>query len=194
MKQALRRRLLNRRNSLASETIEQLSLQISGRLFELQEFQSATTVSTYLNMGSEVSTSQIVSRCISSGKRVIVPVTNRARKRLIFSEIKDIGKELELGTFGIREPRPEFLRPVPLEEAQIVLVPAIAWDYRGYRIGYGGGYYDRTINSLHTPLVMIGLGYEFQIIERIPNNRYDRRVNKLVTERRVVNTRAMNGR
>lgn len=116
-------------------------------------------------------------------------MTNQASRRLTFSEIRGLDKELEIGAFGIREPKPEFLHPVRLEEAQVVLVPGIAWDYRGYRIGYGGGYYDRTINSLHTSVFMIGLAYEFQIVKQIPTGRYDRRVDKLVTEKRVINTR-----
>ncbi len=194
VKQALRGKMLARRNSISQATIEQLSEKISQRLFELQEFQNATTISTYLNTRSEVSTDPIVSWCISHGKRVIIPVTNRPSRRLIFSEVRDPGRELELGTFGIREPKPESLRPVPLEEAEVALVPGVAWDHRGYRIGYGGGYYDRTINSLRSHLLSIGLAYEFQIVNRVPTNRYDQPVDKLVTERRVINTRSLDWR
>jgi 5-formyltetrahydrofolate cyclo-ligase len=75
-----------------------------------------------------------------------------------------------------------------LEEAQVVLVPGTAWDQRGYRIGYGGGFYDRTINSLHGYLLKVGLSYEFQIVNRIPTTAYDRSVDKIVTENRTITT------
>jgi 5-formyltetrahydrofolate cyclo-ligase len=162
---------------------------MSQRLFTLREVESANTVSTYVNTGSEVRTGEIVAWCLAQGKRVIIPVTDRANKRLIFSEVRVPEKELEAGTFGILEPKPEFLRPVPLKEAQVVLVPGIAWNLQGYRIGYGGGYYDRAINSIRSPLLTIGLAYEFQIISRISTTQYDRPVNKIATELRVINSR-----
>jgi len=182
--------MLARRDSISPAMIAQLSARISERLFEVQEFENAETISTYLNTRSEVSTKQIVAWCIERGKRVIVPVTNRANRRLIFSELRAPDRELEPGTFRILEPKPEFLRPVPLEEAQVALVPGVAWDYRGYRIGYGGGYYDRTINSLRSHVLKIGLAYAFQIVNHIPTGRYDRRVDMLVTELRVITTRS----
>lgn len=74
-----------------------------------------------------------------AGKRVIVPITDRANKRLAFSELKDLEQELEKGNYGIQEPKPIFRRPVPLEEADVTLVPGVAWDIQGYRIGYGAG-------------------------------------------------------
>ncbi len=171
--------------SLLSQ-LDYLSSRISQRLFDLQEFEEARTISIYLHIGSEVRTGEILERCIAQAKRVIIPVTNQMNRRLIFSELKSPEKELEVGNFGNLEPKAEFLRPVPLEEAEIALIPGIAWDPRGYRIGYGGGYYDRSINSLHNHLSTIGLGYEFQIVREIPTTRYDRPVDKIVTERRII--------
>ena len=180
--------MLARRNSFQRALLDYLSSKISQSLFRLRELESAKTVSTYMSTGSEVRTGAILAWCLDQGKRVIIPVTDRANRRLIFSEITAPDRELEPGTFGILEPKPEFLRPVPLEEAQVVLVPGIAWNLQGYRIGYGGGYYDRTINSIRSHVLTIGLAYEFQIINEIPTTRYDRAVHKIVTERRVINT------
>jgi 5-formyltetrahydrofolate cyclo-ligase len=169
--------------------LDSLSSKISQRLFQLQEFGDARTVSMYLHAGSEVRTSAILNWCLARGKRIIVPITDKANRRLVFSELRAPEKELELGTFGIFEPKPESLRPVRLEEAQVVLVPGVAWDLHGYRIGYGGGYYDRSINSLRSHLLTIGLAYEFQIVREIPTTRYDSPVHKMVTERRTITTR-----
>ncbi len=174
------------RNDKPATQLDYLSSRISQRLFNLQEFEDARTISIYLHIGSEVRTREILAWCIAQAKRVIIPVTNRMSRRLIFSELTAPEKELEIGNFGILEPKTEFLRPVPLEEAEVALVPGIAWDLRGYRLGYGGGYYDRSINSLHNHVLTVGLGYDFQIVREVPTTRYDRPVDKIVTERRVI--------
>jgi 5-formyltetrahydrofolate cyclo-ligase len=168
--------------------LDLLSSKISRRLFELPEVEEAKTISTYVHTESEVRTMGIIEWCIAREKRVFVPVTDKTNRKLIFSELKTPDNELERGTFGILEPKPEFLRPVSLEEAQVVLVPGIAWDQRGYRIGYGGGFYDRTINWLHCHFLKIGLSYEFQIVNRIPTTAFDRSVEKIVTENRTITT------
>jgi 5-formyltetrahydrofolate cyclo-ligase len=181
--------MLALRNSVSVTELDYLSSQITRRLLPLRELDNAKTVCMYLHIGSEVRTNDILNWCVARGKQVIIPVTNKANRRLTFSELRDPGNELERGTFGILEPRPEFLRPVPLEQAQVVLVPGVAWDLRGYRVGYGGGYYDRSMNSLHSDVFTIGLAYELQIVKQIPTTRYDRSVHRIVTERRVIITR-----
>jgi len=184
----MRHKMLALRNSKPTEELDKLSAQINIRLRELPEIDGANIVSTYLHIGSEVRTAFILDWLLSNGKRVIVPVTDKVNRRLIFCEIKFPQQELAKGTFGILEPQPEFRRPLPLEQADVILVPGVAWDLRGYRIGYGAGYYDRSINSMRKFLPKIGLSYQFQIVDRVPNGRFDSRVNKLVTERRIVNT------
>jgi 5-formyltetrahydrofolate cyclo-ligase len=180
--------MLTLRNSKSPEELDALSDQITANLLELQEIKNARVVSTYLHIGSEVRTFVLVNWLLSGGKKVIVPVTDKANKRLVFSEIKFPERDLVKGTFGILEPRPEMRRSIPLEQAEVILVPGVAWDLRGYRVGYGAGYYDRSINSLQKFLPKVGLSFEFQIVDRIPNSRYDRHVDKLVTERRIINT------
>jgi len=180
--------MLALRNSKPTEELDRLSAQINSRLCELPEINDANVVSTYMHIGSEVRTATILDWLLSKGKRVIVPATDTVNRRLIFCEIKSPEKELVKQTYGILEPKPEFRKPLPLEQADVILVPGVAWDLRGYRIGYGAGYYDRSINSIRKFLPKIGLCYEFQIVKRIPNGRFDRKVNKLVTERRTVNT------
>lgn len=180
--------MLALRNSMLAAELDSLSTKIAQRLCGLPEVEEAKTISIYVHTGSEVRTMNILKWCLARGKRVIVPVTDRSNRRLIFSEVKNPEKELGPGTFGILEPKSEFLRPIPLEEAQVVLVPGVAWDRRGYRIGYGGGFYDRAINSLRRDPIKIGLSYEFQIVHRIPTTSYDRPVEKVATENRMLIT------
>lgn len=183
----LRAQMLALRNSKSPSELEQLSSEITGRLVELSSVKEARTISTYLEIGSEVRTRGFVEWALGSGKRVIVPVVDRASKRLVFSELK-AASELERGSYGIPEPKREFRRPVALERSDVVLVPGVAWDQRGFRIGYGAGFYDRSMNSLRTHVMAIGLAYEFQFVSDIPRSRYDRRVDRIVTEKRVIDT------
>lgn len=178
--------MLTLRDGHRPEELDKLSSEIVAKLIQLPEVRAAQTVSTYLNIGSEVRTSGIVDWLLANQKEVIIPITDKANKRLIFSELRDRKTDLQRGTFGILEPKPERRIVVPLEQADLTLVPGVAWDLRGYRIGYGGGYYDRSIGAAQNQVQTIGLSYEFQIIERVPNNPLDKRVNKLATEDRVV--------
>lgn len=180
--------MLTLRNSRPAEELDALSARITSRLLELQEIRNAGVISIYLHIGSEVRTLNMLYWLLSHGKTIIVPITDKVNRRLIFSQIEFPEDELTKGTFGILEPKPEYRKPFPLEEADVILVPGVAWDLRGYRLGYGAGYYDRSINSLHRSMPKIGLSYELQIVEHIPNDRFDRRVDRLVTERRIVNT------
>ncbi len=187
-KRKLREQMLALRNSKPVSELDYLSSEICARLLRLQEVVESRTISTYMNTGSEVRTRELVEWALSSSKMVIVPITDKLNKRLIFSELMDPEVELEKGNYGTLEPKMEFRRSVPLEKADVVLVPGVAWDRLGYRIGYGAGYYDRSINSSKKRLTTIGLAYEFQVVPRIPTTRYDRHVDKLVTEERIIET------
>ncbi len=180
--------MLALRNSTSLSELDAKSSEINARLLELPEVRNSRTISTYLHTGSEVRTKEIVEWAISNGKRLIVPISDRANRLLIFSQIKSPEQELERGSYGIPEPKRGFRRPVPLEEADVVLIPGVAWDKSGYRIGYGAGYYDRSINALRTRVMKIGLAYEFQLVPKVPSSRYDRRVDKIATERRIIDT------
>jgi len=181
--------MLALRDGKPSIELDLLSSRIAERVRNLPEMIRARTVSTYVSRGSEVRTMEIIRFCLTEGKVVIVPVTDKANRKLVFSELRNPEEQLEPRSFGIPEPRPESVKPVPLEEAQVILVPGVAWDLHGNRVGYGGGFYDRAINSLHADPIRIGLSYEFQIVNRIPTTSYDTRVEQIVTERRVIDTR-----
>jgi len=182
--------MLALRNSKPPSELDQLSSEITAKLVELPTVREARTISTYLDVGSEVRTRGVVEWALRNGKRIIVPVVERASKRLIFSEFK-APEELEKGAHGIPEPKREFRRPVALEQADVILVPGVAWDRRGFRIGYGAGYYDRSINALRTHVATVGLAYEFQFVSNVPRSRYDRRVDRIVTESKIIETKQL---
>jgi 5-formyltetrahydrofolate cyclo-ligase len=108
-------------------------------------------------------------------------------KRLLLSEIRDFPGELSQGSFGILEPKAEFIRPVSPEELEIVVVPGVAFDYEGTRIGYGGGFYDRFLKEVKDATI-IGLAYECQILPKLPRKDHDVRVDKIITPKCIIET------
>lgn len=189
MKSQLRKELLLRRDSLKEEERERKSQMIKERLFLLPEFQAATFILFYVAFKSEVKTEGIIKEAIHSGKRVALPVVDRKGKRLLISELKDFDLELSAGYLGIPEHKERFFRPTALNALDIAIIPGIGFDGRGFRLGYGGGFYDRLLSEAVSKISSIGLAYEIQIVPEIPGGPHDIRVDKIITEDRVIITR-----
>ncbi|HET6464357.1 MAG TPA: 5-formyltetrahydrofolate cyclo-ligase, partial [Nitrospiria bacterium] len=131
----------------------------------------------------------MIAHALSLGKRVTVPKMEPASKRLLLSELKDPTRELSPGPIGIPEPKPEAIRPVEVDRMDLFIVPGIAFDQRGNRLGQGAGYYDRLLTPVAERIPIIGLAFEIQVVERVPTGDHDIRVNWIVTEKRVIEIR-----
>ncbi|MDG6908480.1 MAG: 5-formyltetrahydrofolate cyclo-ligase [Nitrososphaerota archaeon] len=180
----LRRSAREARRALAFQTVLALSEEIERKLESLNEFKQSKVIATYVSMIDEVQTERIIGTTLNSHKRVLVPIVDSRNKKLIFSEIYDIS-ELAVGHFHIREPRPEFVRPVDLSEAEVIVVPIVAWDERGFRIGNGGGYFDKALAPLKGNLT-VGLAFEAQKVNRVPEENFDIPLKMIITERRIL--------
>lgn len=183
-KSRLRSDALRRRRAVGTEAMARASRAVGENLRSLKEYQGAKLIASYCAKEEEVQTRPIIERAIADGKRVAVAVTDPASKTLRFSEIRSYD-ELAPGHFGIPEPLPGHERPVALSEADLVLVPMVAWDERGHRIGYGVGYFDRALAGT-TRATKVGLAIESQKVERVPEEAHDVPLDAIVTEKRVV--------
>jgi 5-formyltetrahydrofolate cyclo-ligase len=184
-KQELRALALTKRRSIDPEELAELSSRVGANLRSLREYKAASLMISYCAKEDEVQTRPIIESALAEGKRVAVIVTDVPTKRLHFSEIESFEDDLAPGTFGILEPKPGKLRPVPFAEADIVLVPLVAWDEKGHRLGYGAGYFDRALAGAKR-ITKVGLALESQRLARIPESRHDVPLDVIVTERRVV--------
>ena len=185
-KKQIRREMRRLRDSLNAENIHSKSSAIECKLWQLINEREAESIMFYIDFGSEVRTQNCIAKAIDDGKIVIVPVCSAdERRELLPSRLLDLQREVEKSTFGILEPKSEFRRPFPPEKIDLVVVPGLAFDEKGYRIGYGGGYYDRFLTRC--PQVLhVGLAYEMQMIEcALPSER-DVPVHKIITEDRVI--------
>jgi len=182
-KEDVRKEKLSERLSMPSDTVAERSRAIKERLDRMPEFSNAKTVFIYVSAKNEVSTSELIGELLRSGKRVLVPVCDIARKQLIASELRDVS-ELRAGKLGIPEPAEEFVRPADAGSIDISVIPGTAFDEAGNRLGYGHGYYDKFLCQTKAPVV--ALAYEFQIVGSMKPDIYDVRANKIVTEKRVI--------
>lgn len=182
MKKKIQGEIKEKRKEHPKGEVETKSRKIMERLFEMSEFAAAETVLFYASKPDEVQTFEMMRKAMSLGKRVVLPITIREEKRLILSELKSVD-DLVQGEFGVMEP-PEQIE-VLLNEIEVVIVPGIAFDEEGDRIGHGMGYYDKLLKHL-PDATFIGLAFEFQIVEDIPEEDHDVNVHRIITEERVV--------
>jgi len=177
---------LKARRGLTAEELTELSNEVMKNVISSPEYKNCRVIATYVSKSDEVKTEGIIRYSIEVGKRVLVPVSLPENTKLIFSELRDYEKELSPGHFGVLEPPGQYLRPVPLADADLVLVPMVAWDARGYRLGYGKGYYDTALAGVEIHMMTMGLGLESQRVRRIPQDEHDVPLRAIATERRII--------
>jgi len=176
-KHTLRRRALERRSALAPEERERLSRLIREKLERLEEYGKAKTVAFFYPVKGEPDLLPLLKKALKE-KRVLLPKVEGEEIKLY-----RVGRleELKRGAFGI--PEPEGGEEVPPEEVELFLVPGLLFDGEGYRLGFGRGYYDRLLGR--SGGLKVGVAYEFQVVDRLPRERWDAPVDLLVTERRI---------
>jgi len=187
-KKQQREKLLNKRARLSKKEVDEKSRLIKEKLFKLKDFSSAKKVMFYLDFRNEVATEKMIISALKMNKKIVVPISDRENKSLFLSELKDYQQELSPGTYGILEPKEEYYREVNKKELDLIILPGVAFDKSGNRIGYGAGYYDRFLSQISQTTAKVALAYEFQLVDKIKVNQYDIPVDKIVTEKRVINS------
>lgn len=182
-KTEVRQSALKARRSVPRPNLDSLSNAVKDRVLKLEAFTKARVVACYVSMDDEVETRPIIQSAISGGKRVIVPRVDPSTTELQFMEIRSLS-ELSPGHFHIMEPSAKS-NELPLSAADVVLVPVVAWDEEGHRIGYGKGYYDRALKGKEGAIA-IGLAFEFQKFDDVPQTPTDSALDMVVTEKRTI--------
>lgn len=183
MKKWLREEALQQRNGLSLTERREKSEKITAHILESCPYQKAQRVFVFVSMGSEVETREILRRAWQDGKTVAVPKTAKGRQ-MFFLPITDFA-DLQEGIFGVMEPMGDERAEILPQTGDLFLVPGLLFDKRGYRIGYGGGYYDRYFEK-HQGLDFrkIGIAFAFQLWEApLPAEEFDVPIDELVTEK-----------
>ena len=182
-KATVRKDILEKRKSQDPQIRIAQSRSIVRALLSRKEFQTAEKILIYLSKDEEVGTDSLMGRALELGKRVCVPVVDRENDELRVSELPASGIDFRLGAFGVREPTEEDLNFVPSGQIDLVVVPGVAFDRRGGRIGYGKGYYDRLLSRLDSRVPRIALAFDFQILDAVPQAESDIQVDIIITEK-----------
>ena len=179
-KHALRTGTLARRRELSPQQVSCQSNALQLRFLALPEFQRAQVLALYAPIHHEVETSAVATAALAAGKTLLYPAV--AGSDLQFRRVHGLD-ELVPGRYGIPEPVGEDWDP---QAADLIIVPGVAFDQSGRRIGYGKGYYDKSLHRLEGDGRLVGFCYDFQLFEEIVGEPHDVTMDLIVTESRVV--------
>ncbi len=178
--------MLARRSSLSPDAVIEKSNLIRKALFNLPQFKSSQLIMFYVARDEEVRTEEMIKESLRMEKRVAVPITKVKERNLVPSLLTDYDLELSPGTYQILEPKEEYVRPISPQEIDLIIVPAVAFDRRGSRLGFGGGFYDNFLKQVPPKTVRIGLAFQLQMVEELPSQEKDERVDIIITEEEVL--------
>ena len=182
MKKDFRKKVIEYRNNKDTNFISTNSQKITEKLLSMNCVKDASTIMLYLDFNNEVKTDQLITKLISLRKTVAAPVTLKDERKLIPFKIANLKDGLNVGAYGIREPKKDPYNELNVEDIDILIVPAVAYDKDCYRLGYGGGFYDRFIELLREDAITIGIAFDLQIFDSIPKENHDAQLNYVITE------------
>ena len=185
-KSEVRRKTLARRDALSDKVRSEKSKAVMERLLKFANFLEARIVLFYMNSGSEVITEATIRKALEHEKIVALPLIDQKERQIVPLKIDDLDRDIRSGYRGIREPIPQRCKVIPVKHVNLAIVPGIAFDERGGRIGYGTGFYDQFIPRLDVTTRKVALAFECQIVPQIPMEPHDRYVDIIVTEKRII--------
>ena len=153
-------------------------------LADTPEFREANVVMLFLTIPGEIETAELVLAAWRHAKTVLVPKVGFEQRHMIAIEIRSLETGLEPSSYGIREPING--EPCPLEDIDLIVVPALAFDRSGNRLGRGGGFYDRFLAHSQVTATTCGLGFAEQFLDELPTESHDQPLDMLATDREVL--------
>ncbi|MBQ6369711.1 MAG: 5-formyltetrahydrofolate cyclo-ligase, partial [Parasporobacterium sp.] len=178
-KEQIRKMISEKKQNMTEEEVRRLSEELTRIFCSLEEFQRADCLFAYCSFNQEVRTGAIIRTALETGKRVAVPkvLGDRLEFRYIRSE-----QDLEISSLGIPEPKDGLETADGREEEILMLMPGLAFDRTGARVGYGKGLYDRYLaEHAGEKIIMIALCYDFQLLEHIETEPFDKKADRVLT-------------
>jgi 5-formyltetrahydrofolate cyclo-ligase len=185
-KQEIRNEVLSIVGGLEDGQRRKIQQAIEARLFEFANFLEARIALLYVNSDYQVRTMDIIKRSYDYNKLVVLPVFDPQKFEMALFKVDNPDKDLVRGPRGILEPDPGRCKSVPIDCIDIAIVPGMAMDEKGGRLGSGEGYYDRLIPQLPITTRKVGLLHECQIVPVIPMESHDKHVDIIITEKRII--------
>jgi len=185
-KAEIRKEVDKRLQALTEAQRAEKNRRITESLFDFANFREAKVSLLYIDHGNEVKTGQILKRCFQINKIVVLPAFDEETHRTQLFKIDNLDSSLRPGPRGVSEPHPAKCKLVPIENIDIAIVPGIAFDEKGGRIGSGKGYYDRLIPDLAITTRKVALAMEEQVLAQVPMESHDKHVDIIITDERII--------
>ncbi|WP_102691355.1 5-formyltetrahydrofolate cyclo-ligase [Rummeliibacillus pycnus] len=182
-KKELRTIIMNDLKKITPSFYQEKSKLIHNKLLQEQAVQNANVIGITLSAFPEVETWTLIEELWTTGKKVVVPKCEPKTRSMSFYEITSF-KQLENVYMHLSEPIPYLTTKVTKEQIDCLIVPGLAYDRRGFRLGFGGGYYDRFLSNFKKPT--ISLAFHMQVVEKIPTDDYDVAIEKIITENEII--------
>ena len=145
---------------------------IARKLSALDIYRQAQTILFFASFAEEVNTFPMMERALAEGKHVALPTINKSNRTFKAHQLTSL-EDLEEGPYGIQQIKSSAARDLGPEDLDLVVVPALAVDRRGNRLGRGGGYYDRFLENLPKDIPTVGLVFDFQLLDTLPTDAHD---------------------
>lgn len=178
-KNEIRKYIKEKRKNLNKNDKEILDSKIFNKLINSEEYCTCNNIFLYVSFNGEVDTYRIINHALKNNKSVYVPKVVSKEYGMKAVRIKGFN-ELKKGAYGILEPK-DFCDAVFEKDIDLILIPGVAFDLKGARVGYGGGFYDRFLCKVSPKAKKIALAYDFQILDKVPKEEHDVIIDKIIT-------------
>ena len=192
-KAALRAGVLSARDGMGAVARAADSRALTSGVQGLPEWQNAQTVLLYLGIKTEFDPSALAQAILDSGRTLALPRIVRGEHRLEIRQVRTLDQDLKPGVWGLREPDPEYCAEVDPARLDLILVPGVAFDATGGRMGYGAGFYDRLLSNPRLTALRVSALFETQLVDRVPREAHDLPVEVLVLPGRILRVAARPG-
>lgn len=183
-KKNIREEVIKKRESLSLEIRKAYDEVIFKHLIISDIYKKSKRIFTYISFGSEVDTKRFIKYALSDNKEIYVPKTNKANKEMVAININSLDN-MDVDKWGILEPKSINKNKIG-EVFDLVIMPGVAFDRRGNRIGYGGGYYDKYISKINLQCTKLVLAYDLQIVNEFKNEQHDIKVDYIITNNEFI--------
>ena len=183
-KKKVREEIIKKRNDLSAEIKKEYDDLIFKQLIESDIYTKAKKIFTYVSFGSEIDTIKFIKYALNDNKEIYIPKTDKSKKEMIAIRINSLDN-MSVDNWGILEPKVVDKNKIG-KDFDLILMPGLAFDRKGNRIGYGGGYYDKYLSQIKETSNKIVLAYDFQIVNNIENEPHDIKTNYIITNNEFI--------
>lgn len=185
-KQEIRTQMQERLTTLPLAEIQEKYTQIESQLFDFANFREAEVTLLYVNQASEMDSRNILRRCRQATKNIVLPLFRPDNGGPKLYKVANIEKDLKPGPNSVLEPDPGRCKPISWDDIDIAVIPGIAFDEKGGRLGIGSGRYDRLMTRLPLTARRVSCALEEQITTQVPMEPHDKYVDIIITEKRII--------